>query len=62
MEEFMREYYCDCCESLLTEREIREIYDERSGELYLVCRQCGSECREWYDADDDNEGEDEEEN
>lgn len=55
----MTEYYCECCENLLTEREIRVIYDDKSDEIYLICRYCGSECREWDGGDEEYEEEEE---
>ena len=38
------DYKCGCCESGFCYRELLKSYDDRYGELYLICPCCGGEC------------------
>ncbi len=40
----MREYYCGCCGMRLDSSEVNTVWDDNLNEVYVCCRNCGSEC------------------
>ncbi len=49
----MEKYRCDCCGRVLEKSEVHITRDDDLGEIYMNCKYCGGECREYDEEEED---------